>query len=119
MLSWDSSALRTSTYSSSTRHLRTWRGDRDPNLQAGAASTSGAEGRIEVVTSHQWPVVSYKVESSDGTGAVTLRFLGRRGLPGFEPGRWLSVAGTPAEIHGRLVILNPLYSFLPDEPLPI
>jgi hypothetical protein len=73
------------------------------------------KGRIEAVTSHQWPAVSYKVELNDGTGAVTLRFLGRRGLPGFEPGRWLSVEGTPAEIHGRLVILNPLYSFLPDD----
>jgi hypothetical protein len=72
-------------------------------------------GRIEAVTSHQWPAVSYKVELSDGTGAVTLRFLGRRYLPGFELGRWLSVEGTPADHYGRLVILNPLYSFIPDD----
>jgi hypothetical protein len=72
-------------------------------------------GRIEAVTSHQWPALSYKVEMSDGTGVVTLRFLGRRSLPGFEPGRRLSVEGTPADHYGHLVILNPLYSFLPDK----
>jgi hypothetical protein len=71
-------------------------------------------GRIEAVTLHQWPTVSFKVEINDGTGAVTLRFLGRRGLPGFQPGRWLNVEGTPADHGGRLIILNPLYSFLPD-----
>jgi hypothetical protein len=75
-------------------------------------------GRIEKVTLHQWPADSYKVELCDGTGKVTLRFLGRSGLPGFAPGRWLSAEGTPAEIHGRLVILNPLYSFLPRDAQP-
>jgi hypothetical protein len=64
---------------------------------------------------HMWPATSYKVELNDGTGTVFLRFIGRRSLPGFEPGRWLSVEGTPAEISGQLVILNPLYVFLPDE----
>jgi hypothetical protein len=73
-------------------------------------------GRIESVSLHQWPVISFKVEVHDGTGAVTLRFLGRAGLPGFQPGRWLTIEGTPADIHGHLVILNPIYSFLSDNP---
>lgn len=72
-------------------------------------------GQIRAVSLHLWPAISYKVELNDGTGTVFLRFMGRRSLPGFEPGRWLSVEGTPAETTGQLVLLNPLYSFLPDE----
>jgi hypothetical protein len=73
-------------------------------------------GQIRKVGLHLWPALSFKVELNDGTGTVFLRFVGRRSLPGFESGRWLSVEGTPAEISGQLIILNPLYSFLPDEP---
>jgi hypothetical protein len=69
-------------------------------------------GRIEAVSTHQWPAVSCTVRLGDGTGKVTLRFLGRRALPGFDRGRWLRVEGTPAELGGRLVILNPLYDFV-------
>jgi hypothetical protein len=71
------------------------------------------KGRVSAVSLHLWPATSYKVQLNDGTGVVFLRFVGRRVLPGFEPGRWLSVEGTPAKISGQLVILNPLYSFLP------
>jgi hypothetical protein len=73
-------------------------------------------GRITTVSLHLWPALSYKVELNDGTGTVFLRLTGRSALPGFDPGRWLSVEGTPAEVFGQLVILNPLYSFVPDEP---
>ena len=72
---------------------------------------STLKGRIETVALHLWPATSYRVELGDGTGIVSLRFAGRRSLPGFEPGRWLGVEGTPAEILGQLVILNPLYCF--------
>ena len=72
---------------------------------------SKLKGRIETVELHLWPATSYRVELSDGTGTVFLRFAGRSSLPGFEPGRWLGVEGTPAEILGQLVILNPLYCF--------
>jgi hypothetical protein len=72
---------------------------------------SKLKGRIETVALHLWPATSYRVELRDGTGTVFLRFAGRSSLPGFEPGRWLGVEGTPAEISGQLVILNPLYCF--------
>jgi hypothetical protein len=73
-------------------------------------------GRVNAISLHLWPATSYKVELNDGTGTVFLRFMGRRSLPGFEPGRWLSVEGTPAEISGQVVLLNPLYSFLAEPP---
>ena len=80
---------------------------------------STLSGRIRSVTLHLWPVTSYKVELNDATGSVFLRFMRRRSLPSFEPGRWLSVQGTPAEVLGQLIILNPLYCFLPNDPTAI
>lgn len=71
-------------------------------------------GPIMAVSIHQWPARSCKVELNDGTGSVILRFIGRTALPGFVPGRWVSAEGTPAASVGPLVILNPLYSFLPE-----
>jgi len=70
-------------------------------------------GQVVSVSTHEWPAVSFMVRLGDGTGTVTLRFLGRRDLPGFESGRWLSAEGTPAQAPGRLVILNPRYKFEP------
>jgi hypothetical protein len=72
-------------------------------------------GRIKAVSFHLWPAISHKVELNDGTGTVFLRIAGQESLPGFEPDRWLDVEGTPAHISGQLVILNPVYSFLPDD----
>jgi hypothetical protein len=43
----------------------------------------------------------------DGTGAVTLAFLGRREIAGIEPGRTLTAGGTVGRRDGRLLILNP------------
>ena len=72
-------------------------------------------GRIKAVSFHLWPAISYKVELNDDTGTVFLRITGRKSLAGFEPGRWLNVEGTPAQISGQLVLLNPFYSFLPGD----
>lgn len=62
----------------------------------------------------------------DGTGRVTLRFMGRDRVAGVEPGARLVVEGTVLdEPHQeRFVLLNPLYRFdardvgdgLPKEP---
>jgi hypothetical protein len=53
------------------------------------------------------------VELTDGTGTITLRFIGRGEIPGVVPGRHLVVEGTPSLEYETLLILNPLYSFLP------
>jgi hypothetical protein len=72
------------------------------------------EGRITAVRTYARPWVRFDVEMTDGTGSLTLRFVGRRAVPGMRPGRRLSVQGTPAEDHSTLVMLNPLYEFRPD-----
>lgn len=48
----------------------------------------------------------------DGTGQVTLIWMGRRAIPGIEPGRRLRVEGRLADDRGRRVIYNPQYQLL-------
>lgn len=49
------------------------------------------------------------VELDDGTGNVTLVWMGRRLIPGIEVGRTLDVWGTLTISDGRRVIFNPAY----------
>jgi hypothetical protein len=69
------------------------------------------KGRIVSVTPRVKPWVRLDVEFSDGTGTLTLRFTGRGQIPGLTTGRALIVEGTPADVRGELVILNPVYAF--------
>lgn len=45
----------------------------------------------------------------DGSDVVTLVFLGRRSIPGIEPGRQLTARGRIAVRDDRKVIYNPYY----------
>ncbi|WP_207472884.1 OB-fold nucleic acid binding domain-containing protein [Tessaracoccus sp. SD287] len=45
----------------------------------------------------------------DGTGAVTLVFMGRRSIPGIEAGRMLRATGRLVQRGNRRVIYNPHY----------
>lgn len=49
---------------------------------------------------------------SDGTGEVTLVFMGRRLVRGIEAGRVLEVNGPISELAGRLTVYNPNYTLL-------
>jgi RecG-like helicase len=49
----------------------------------------------------------------DGTGQVTLIWLGRRRIAGIEPGRSMVVAGRIGRMAGRAVIYNPDYELRP------
>jgi len=48
----------------------------------------------------------------DGTGALSIVFLGRSRIPGIEVGTRLQVAGVATLHHTRLAILNPTYRLL-------
>ncbi|GAA1262444.1 OB-fold nucleic acid binding domain-containing protein [Pseudonocardia aurantiaca] len=52
---------------------------------------------------------SLEAELFDGTDAVTLIWLGRRRIPGIEPGRTMRVHGRIAVREGRKVLYNPYY----------
>ncbi len=54
-----------------------------------------------------------EAELYDGTGTVTLVWLGRRRIAGIEPGRTLMVRGRICEQGKREVIYNPWYELLP------
>ena len=45
----------------------------------------------------------------DGSGSITLVWLGRRDIPGIRPGRSIVVHGRITRIKGELTIFNPVY----------
>lgn len=52
---------------------------------------------------------SLEAELFDGSEGVTLIWLGRRRIPGIEPGRTMRVRGRLAVRDGRKVLYNPYY----------
>lgn len=56
---------------------------------------------------------SLEVELRDGSGAVTLVWLGRRSIPGIDPGRMIKVSGRISCREGRRLLYNPRYELLP------
>ncbi|MFP5284083.1 MAG: OB-fold nucleic acid binding domain-containing protein [Actinomycetes bacterium] len=53
-----------------------------------------------------------EVELRDGSGAVTLVWLGRRQIPGIDPGRTLTVSGRISCQDGRRLVYNPHYELV-------
>jgi RecJ-like exonuclease len=53
-----------------------------------------------------------EVELRDGSGAVSLVWLGRRTIPGVDPGRSMKVEGRISCHEGRRLIYNPKYELL-------
>lgn len=58
-------------------------------------------------------VATLEAELFDGTEGVTLVWLGRRRIPGIEPGRTLRASGRLAVRDGRKVLYNPYYELQP------
>lgn len=58
-------------------------------------------------------VPTLDAELYDGSGSVTLVWLGRRQISGIEPGRTLTARGRIAENQDRRVIYNPWYELSP------
>lgn len=54
-------------------------------------------------------VATLEAELFDGTEGIMLVWLGRRRIPGIEPGRTLRASGRLAVRDGRKVIYNPYY----------
>lgn len=53
-----------------------------------------------------------EVELRDGSGAVTLVWLGRRQIPGIDPGQMIKVSGRISCHDGRRLMYNPKYELL-------
>ena len=54
-------------------------------------------------------VPALEAELFDGSGSVTLVWLGRRRIAGIEPGRTVTARGRFASFDGKRVIYNPWY----------
>lgn len=52
---------------------------------------------------------SVEAEFFDGTDSLTLVWIGRRRIPGIEPGKRLMVRGRVGDRDGQKVIYNPYY----------
>lgn len=56
---------------------------------------------------------SLEADLDDGTGSVTLVWLGRRRIVGIEAGRSLTATGRIGVHDGRRIIYNPRYELIP------
>ncbi|MDQ2725422.1 MAG: OB-fold nucleic acid binding domain-containing protein, partial [Actinomycetota bacterium] len=74
---------------------------------------SKVAGKLKTVRVQSWSgVPAFECTVVDGTGALTLVFLGRRAIPGLNPGTKLVAEGTIGSYQGRLAMLNPVYELL-------
>jgi hypothetical protein len=58
-------------------------------------------------------VPALEAELDDGSGVVTIVWLGRRRIAGIEPGRAISVEGRIGAHEGTRVMYNPRYELIP------
>ncbi len=101
--------------------------DLDSERSMRAAQESGAEtvaecrdrqratlrGRISVLTLRPRSGTPWlEAEFTDGSGAVTLIWMGRREIPGMVAGRELRVTGRVSWVDGRRRMYNPQYELL-------
>jgi hypothetical protein len=71
-------------------------------------------GQIRAVTLRPvGGVPALEAELYDGADTVQLVFLGRRNIPGIEPGRTVVAHGRLRREDGRAVIYNPRYDLRP------
>lgn len=59
-------------------------------------------------------VPTLEAELEDGTGCVTLVWLGRRRIRGIDPGRSLVARGRLTRRNGDLTVFNPAYDLRAD-----
>jgi hypothetical protein len=68
------------------------------------------QGSLRTVTLRpRGGVPALEAELYDGSGVLTLIFLGRRRIAGIEPGRQIKVVGRIGEQDGAHVMFNPRY----------
>ncbi len=67
-------------------------------------------GTIQQVRVQPWAgVATLECTVDDGTGTISVVFLGRRRVPGMKVGAKVAVSGVVGLHHGRAAILNPTY----------
>jgi hypothetical protein len=80
--------------------------------EAGPRQRVTLRGRIRSTLTREEPWVRFDADLDDGTGRISLWFLGRRSVPGLRRGAQVAVEGTAALVRGRLVVLDPRHEIL-------
>lgn len=93
---------------------RTFVGDGAVSVAEAAARTPvRLRGTLRTVTLRpRGGVPALEAELYDGTGSLTLIWLGRRRIAGIGPGRSIEVFGRIGEHDGQRVLYNPRYELL-------
>lgn len=58
---------------------------------------------------------SLEVTVDDGTGSALAVFTGRRAIRGLDPGRGVMLEGVLRRERGKLTLVNPAYTLLPQQ----
>lgn len=81
-----------------------------PIAEAGDRARVEVQGSIRTVTLRpRGGVPALEAELYDGSGLLTLVFLGRRRIAGIEPGRQMKVVGRVGGRVGQRIMFNPRY----------
>jgi RecG-like helicase len=75
------------------------------------ARVAGEVSSVRIVPRAGAP--SLEVGVTDGRGAVTAVFFGRRKIAGLFPGRRIVIEGMVAPLNNRSFMYNPVYELLP------
>jgi len=71
-------------------------------------------GTLQTVTLRpRGGVPALEAELPDGTGMITIVWLGRRRITGIAPGRSMSVQGRIGLQDGQRILFNPRYELIP------
>ena len=71
-------------------------------------------GRLRTVTLRpRAGIPALEAELSDGSGVITVVWLGRRRIAGIDPGRGIEVQGRIGAHEGARVMYNPRYELIP------
>jgi hypothetical protein len=76
-------------------------------------TVAGEVRSLRVVSQHDSPTLELVVD--DGSGALSVVFLGRRSIAGIEVGTRLVATATLSVFKGRLAMLNPMYELRPRQ----
>lgn len=100
-------------------HARELRRDLEATGDVGIADAPDRElvtirGQLRTVTLRpRGGVPALEAELYDGSGVLTLIWLGRRKIAGVTPGRSMRVTGRIGEFDGIRIMHNPRYELLP------
>lgn len=109
----DAATGRSEPETSPWSSVRAQRGRRVARVLADARPRQkvAVTGLVTQVRRRERPGPILEVDLEDGTGEVTLVYLGRTQIPGMAPGAVVVAEATLIEAHGRRELLNPKYRF--------